>query len=58
MYRLRFVLDGMRNLFHLVVLECIFMFKSSSLVNPKDMQCFSGIDMGQKGTGRAEIYIL
>ena len=29
------VLDGMRSPFPLVVLKCIFMFKSNSLVNPK-----------------------
>ena len=36
-YRLRFVPDGMRNLLHLAVLKYIFMFKSNSLVNPKDL---------------------
>ena len=30
MYHLRFVLDGMRSLFRLVVLKIVFMFKSNS----------------------------
>ena len=37
------------NFFHQVVLKCIFMFKSNSPVNPKDLQCFSGIDMARIG---------
>ena len=37
MYGLRSVLGGVRSLFRLVVSKCIFMFKSSSLVNPKDL---------------------
>ena len=45
----------MRSLFPLVVLKCVFMLKSNSLVNPKDL-FFCGVD--QKGTGGAEIYIL
>ena len=36
-YRLRFVLNDIRSLFHQVVLKCVLMFKSNSLVNPKDL---------------------
>ena len=48
MYRLRSVLDGTRSLFRLVVLKYVFMFKSNSLVNPKDL-CFSGVDRNRRG---------
>ena len=33
----------MRSLFRQVVLKCVFVFRSNSLVNPKDL-CFSGMD--------------
>ena len=55
-YRLRFVLDGMRSLFPLVVLKCVFMFKSNSLVNPTIL-LFFWCRQDQKATGGAEIYI-
>ena len=55
-YRLRFVLDGMRSLFPLLALKCTFMFKSNSLVNPKDF-VFFWCRQDQKATGGAEIYI-
>ena len=48
-YRLTFVLDSMRSLFRLLVLICVFMFKSNSLVNPKNLQCFSGLDRTRRG---------
>ena len=47
-YRLRFVLDCMRNLFCLVVLKCIFMFKSV-FVNPENFYCFVGRDRTRRG---------
>ena len=43
----------MRRLFPLVVLKCIFMFKSNSLVNPKDVVFYS-CRQDQKATGGAE----
>ena len=49
MYHPRFVLDGIRSLFRLVFFYCVFMFKSNSLVSPKDLQCFSGVDRTRRG---------
>ena len=48
LYRLRFILDCMRNLFCLVVLKCIFMFKSV-FVNPENFYCFVGRDRTRRG---------
>ena len=47
--RLSFVLDGIRSLFRLVVLKCVFTFKANSFVNPKDFYCFSGVDRTRRG---------
>ena len=57
LYRLRFVLDGMRSLFRLVVLKCIFMFESNSLCKSEKLAAFFWYRQGQKGTGSGEIYI-
>ena len=38
----------MRSLFRQVVLKCVFVFRSNSLVNPKDL-CFSGVDGTRRG---------
>ena len=52
------VLDDIRNLFRLVVLKCVFMFKSNSLVNPKNLQCFSGVGKTRRGLVGLKEYIL
>ena len=59
MYDLRFVLDGVRSLFRLVDLTCVFMFKTNSLVHPKNLYqvVFFWYRQDQKGTGGSEIYI-
>ena len=53
MYDLRFVLDGVRSLFRLVDLTCVFMFKTNSLVHPKNLYqvVFFWYRQDQKGTG-------
>ena len=50
------VLDGIRSSFPLVVLNCIFMFESNNLVNPKTLVCFFWCGQDLKGTGWTEIY--
>ena len=40
-----------------IVLKCIFMFKSNSLVNPEDL-VFFWCSQDQKATGGTEIYFL
>ena len=57
MYHLRFVLDGIRSLFRLVILKCVFIFKSNRLVNPEKNVIFFWCRQDQKGAGGAEIYI-
>ena len=52
----RCVLNGMHNLFHQVVLKCIFMFKSNRLCKSEKTctwYCFSGIEIGPEGTGKS-----
>ena len=56
--RLRFVVNGIRSLFGLVVLLNVFMFKSNSLVNPKNLYGFSGLGRTRRGlVGLKYLYI-
>ena len=57
MHRRRFVLDDIRSLFRLVVLKCIFVFKSNSLCKSEKLVLFFWCRQDQKGTGGAEIHI-
>ena len=57
-YRLRFVLDGMRSLFPIliVVLEYMFVFKLQSCESER-LQVFFSCKQDQKGTDRAKMHI-
>ena len=55
MYHLRFVLDGIRSLSPLVVLKCVFIFKSNS--KSEKLVVFFWCRQDQKGTGGTEIYV-
>ena len=55
-YLLRFVLDGIRSHSRLVVLKCIFMFKSNSLCKSEKLVVFFWCRQDQKGTGDTETY--
>ena len=58
MYHLRFVLHGMRNFFRLVVLKCLFMFKSNGLCKSEKLVVFFWCRQDQKRTGGTEIFVL
>ena len=52
LYRLRFVLGDIRSLFRLVVLKCVFTFKSNSLCKCEKKRyqvVFSGVDRTRRG---------
>ena len=55
-YNLRFVLDGIRSFFRLVVLKCVFMFKSNSLCKSETLVAFFWCRQDQKGTGGGDIH--
>ena len=57
-YRLRFILDGIRRLFHLVVLKCVFTFKPNSLCKSEKLVVFFWYRQNQKGTGGADIHTI
>ena len=56
MYRLRFVLDGMRSPFPLDVLKRTFMLKANSLRSP-NLSVLFWCRQDQKRTGGTEIYL-
>ena len=57
-YRLRFVLDGLRSLFRLVVLKCVFHVQIKQSCRSGKLVVFFWCRQDQKGTGGTEIYIL